>query len=122
MPKYVVTFRDNHQDEFDVQGFKIMTEKEYRTYEELAYSITWEFAFYANNEALVYTNGEDFLSRIDYKEITNNEYDTLEKIFGSEFGTFISEDYLQNILDGEEKYDGSDFDESNFDDDYMDED
>ena len=108
MARYLVTFRDNHMEEFDVNGFKIMSEKELSRFEELANSITWEFAYYANNESLVYSNGEDFLSRIDYKEITKDDYDVIDKIFGEEYGTFINEDYLQTVIDGEDKYEGGD--------------
>ena len=108
MARYLVTFRDNHMEEFDVNGFKIMSEKELSRFEELANSITWEFAYYANNEALVYSNGEDFLSRIDYKEITKDDYDVIDKVFGEEYGTFINEDYLQTVIDGEDKYEGGD--------------
>ena len=108
MARYLVTFRDNHMEEFDVNGFKIMSEKELSKFEELANSITWEFAYYANNEALVYSNGEDFLSRIDYKEITKDDYDVIDKVFGEEYGTFINEDYLQTVIDGEDKYEGED--------------
>lgn len=98
---YLVIFKDNHNDEFDVNGFKIMTEKEVNNFEDLAVSIAWEFNFNANGESLTYSNGEDFLSRIEFKIITKNEYDTIEKVFGGEFGTFIGEEYLQLVFNGD---------------------
>lgn len=105
MARYLAIFSDNHGEEFDVHGFKIMTEREINDFEELATSITWGFEYYANSECLSYSNGEDFLSRIEFKEISKDEYDTLNKIFGGEFGTFIGEEYLQSILDGEAELD-----------------
>lgn len=115
MGKYIVIFKDNHKDEFDVNGFKLMTEKESDKYEELALSINYEFEFWANNECLTYVNGEDLLSRIEFKSISNEEYDSLDKLFGGEFGTFISEDFLNTILDGADE--DNDVDESYDDDD-----
>lgn len=112
MARYLVTFSDNHGDEFDVSGFRIMTDKEVDTFEELATSITWEFAFYANDESLNYSNGEDLLSRIEYKEIDKDQYTLLDKLFGGEFGTFIGEEYLQTIIDGVAELDEEDYDEN----------
>jgi hypothetical protein len=102
MARYVAIFTDNHNEEFDVHGFKIMTEREVENFEELAMSITWEFSYLANDEALNYLNGEDFLSRIEFKEISKDEYDSLDKTFGGEFGIFIGEEYLESIIDDEE--------------------
>lgn len=101
MARYLAIFTDTHEDEFDVHGFKIMTDKEQVRFEELASSITWDFEYQANTEALNYSNGEDLLSRIEFKEITKAEYDTFEKVFGGEFGTFIGEAYLTTILHGD---------------------
>lgn len=102
MATYLVTFTDNHREEFDVSGFKIMTNREVDKFEEVALSITWEFTYQANSESLPYLNGEDFLSRIDFKEISREQYEMIDKVFGGEFGTFISEEYLESIIDDEE--------------------
>ena len=112
MSKYLAIFTDNHGEEFDVHGFKIMTAKEVTRFEDLASSITWDFSYYANSESLNYSNGDDFLSRIEFKEITTDEYQTLEKVFGGEFGTFIGEEYLKNVLDG----DSTEFEDDDYDD------
>lgn len=101
MGKYIAIFTDNHNEEFDVHGFKTMTDREIDKFEELAMSITWEFSYYANSESLTYISGEDFLSRIEFKQISKDEYDTLEKTFGGEFGTFINQEYLESIIDDE---------------------
>jgi hypothetical protein len=111
MARYIAIFTDNHNEEFDVNGFKTMTEREVENFENLAMSITWEFSYRANDEALTYVSGEDLLSRIEFKEISKAEYDSLEKVFGGEFGTFISEEYLETIIDDEEGPDTEDWDE-----------
>ena len=118
MAKYLAIFQDNHGEEFDVHGFKIMTEKEVSKFEELASSITWDFSFHANSESLNYSNGEDFLSRIEFREISKDDYDSFEKVFDGEFGTFIGEGYLQTILDGET--DESDDEEDDYETEYDD--
>ena len=122
MARYLAIFTDNHGEEFDVHGFKIMTEKEVSIFEEIANNITWEFSYYANNESLNYSNGEEFLSRIEFKEISKDEYDALEKIFGGEFGTFINEEYLKTVLDGDDDYKNEYGDDEDYDGEYGDDD
>jgi hypothetical protein len=114
MARYLATFNDNHGEEFDVHGFRVMTEKEVTKLEELAASITWEFEFYASSESLTYTNGEDLLSRISFKEISKDEYETLKKVFGDEFGLFIGEEYLETILNSEEGEEEKDEEEEDY--------
>ena len=114
MSKYIAIFTDNHLEEFDVNGFRIMTEKEVDRFEELASSINFEFHFYASTECLTYSNGEDFLSRIEFKPISNEEYDNLDKLFGGEFGTFIGEEYLKVVMEGDsDETDDEDYDDYN---------
>ena len=112
MAKYLVIFSDNHNDEFDVNGFRLMTEKEVDSFEEIANSITFNFDYHANTESLTYANGEDFLSRIEFKVISNEEYQSLKKLFDGQFGIFIGEEYLKTILEGDDTNDYSDEDES----------
>jgi hypothetical protein len=101
MVKYLVIFSDNHGEEFDVNGFRLMTEKEADKFEDLANNINFEFHYYANSECLSYSNGEDFLSRIEFKPVSNEEYEKLDKLFGGQFGIFIGEEYLKVVLQGE---------------------
>lgn len=96
MGRYLAIFSDNYNGEFDVSGFRTMTEKEVNKFEELATSITWEFSYYADKDYLYYTSGEDFLTRIEYKEITKEQYDLIEKTLKGEFGFFIGLEYLEH--------------------------
>lgn len=90
MSRYLVTFNDDY-----VNGFRVMTEKEIGNFEGLALSITWDFTI---DNVLSYQNGEDFFSRFDFREITKQEYDTLEKIFDGQYGSFYGPETLKKIL------------------------
>jgi hypothetical protein len=102
-------------------------ESDFSLSESLSSSLSDDFLgadFFGLDSSL--SNGDDFLSRIEFKEISKDEYETLDKVFGGEFGIFISEDYLQNVLDGDnENYNDDDYNddkeldkENEYDDDY----
>lgn len=113
MAKFLVTFIDT-LDDIEINGFVIMTEKEFENFEETAMSITWPFVYAIGQDELEFSSGDDFLSRIDSKEITNEEAKTIKKLFGDLFGVFIDEAFLQDVIGDE---DDSDFDEEEDEDD-----
>lgn len=115
MAKYLVTFNDQIND-VDIQGFKIMTDKEVDTFEELASSIGWDFIYPLNSIELEFSSGEDLLTRLEFKEISNEEYKALKKVFNEEFGVFITAEYLETLISDESELDEEDDDE--YDDDY----
>ena len=119
MAKILAIFNDSIQEvdlNVDVQGFVIMTNKEMEDYEEIASSITWPFTYKFNELEFEFANGEDLLTRIDFREISNEEAKAFKRLFNDEFGIFISEDELHTIIGDEE-----DLDEESDDDDYYDE-
>ena len=99
MAKYVAIFSDLIGD-IELNGFALMTDKEYQNFEELAASITWSFSYEVGDseEELEYTSGEDFLSRMDFKEVSNEEFKALKKVFPTNFGVFIDEAYLEMVV------------------------
>ena len=107
MAKYLVKFSDTVGD-IEVNGFRTMTDKEVEFYEELAASITWDFTYsvgFSNDDEdgmLFFSTGDDLLSKLDFIEVSNDEYKTLNKLFNNEFGVFINDDFLKGVL-GEEK-------------------
>jgi len=115
MAKFLVTFTDT-LDDIEINGFTVMTEKEVDSFEETAMSITWPFVYAMGQDELEFSSGDDFLSRIDFKEITNEEAKSLKKLFGDSFGVFIDEAFLEEVIGDE---DDSDFDEDEDDIDYM---
>jgi hypothetical protein len=111
MAKYLVTFNDIYND-VDITGFSVMTEKEVESFEKLAESITWNFVYPLNNNGeLEFSSGEDLLSRIDFKEISNEEYKVLNKVFNEPYSVFITEEFLQELLDEEEDFDSDEEEE-----------
>ena len=119
MAKIIAIYNDSIENtniQVDIQGFIIMTNKEMEDYIELASSITWPFTNNFNDLELEFTNGEDLLSRIDFREISNEEAKVFKRLFNDEFGVFISEDELHTIIGDEE-----DLDEESDDEDYYDE-
>lgn len=96
MAKYIATFNDLLGD-IEITGFCVVTDKEIERFEELASSITWRFVHPIGDEELEFENGEDFLTRVDFKEISNDEAKTLKKIFDNKFGVFLTEEDLEEI-------------------------
>ena len=107
MAKFLVTFTDS-LDDIEINGFTVMTEKEVESFEETAMSITWPFVFAMGQDELEFSSGDDFLTRVDFKEITNEEAKSLKKLFGDSFGVFIDEAFLEEVIGDE---DDSDFDD-----------
>lgn len=120
MGKYIGIFNDSVND-IEINGFALMTDKEVEEFEELALSITWPFTYKLGDEELEFNSGDDLLTRIDFKVITIDEYKTILKLFGTEYGVFIDEFYLREIVinDSDDELD-EDGDESVYDDDYDD--
>ena len=116
MAKFLVIFTDT-LDDIEINGFTVMTEKEYESFEETAMSITWPFVYAMGQDELEFSSGDDFLSRIETKEITNEEAKSLKRLFGDLFGVFIDEGFLQDVIGDEDDFD-DDEDEDDIDDMY----
>lgn len=108
MAKYIGVFNDSIGD-IELDGFITMTDKEMDRFEVLASSITWDFTYRIGDDVLEYTSGEDLLTRIDFKEITNEQYKVFDNVFDGSFGLFIGEDYLNQIIGGEDIDDDDDY-------------
>lgn len=119
MSKFLVTFNDDF-NYIDLNGFVVMTDRDVLSFEELATSITWPFVYEFNEGyELEFSNGEDLLSRISFKEISAEEAKVIKNLFSDEFGFFIDEIFLRDII-AEEDYDDDD-DEEDYEDDEYDE-
>jgi hypothetical protein len=116
MAKYLVIFTDS-LDDIEINGFTVMTEKELDSFEETAMSITWPFVYQIGQDELEFASGDDFFSRIETKEITNDEVKTLKRLFNDNFGVFIDEDFLEEIIGDEDDLDDEDLDDEDLDDD-----
>lgn len=119
MAKILAIFNDSINEvdlNVDINGFIVMTNKQMEDYEEIASSITWPFTYQLGELELEFGSGDDLLTRIDFKEISTEEAKTFKRLFNDEFGTFITEDELHNIIGDE------DLDDEESDDIYDDED
>jgi hypothetical protein len=121
MAKFLVTFTDT-LDEIEINGFTVMSDKEVENFEELAASINWPFVYVMGADELEYSSGEDLLSRIEFKEITNEEAKTIKRLFNNEFGIFITESFLEEVIGDEDETDFEDDDIDDLYDNYGDED
>ena len=118
MAKYLAIFNDII-DDITVNGFIVMTEKEVETFEELANSITWSFIYEVNDELEIdYSDGEELLSKIEFKEITLEEGKSLKRLFNSQFGVFVDENFLIKVIGEESNDDYDDEDDIDYDLDY----
>jgi len=114
MAKYLAIFEDRTTTEgIELYGFKVMTSKEVFNYEELVNSITWEFEHTLMDGAsyVTYANGEELFSRITFREITNDEFNSLDKLFDGSFGIFPDEDFLNDVLDESGELDDEEYDD-----------
>lgn len=117
MAKYLAKF-SSIVHEIEISGFIVMNEREVENFEELALSITWDFVYEFGEDdqfQIEFSDGEDLLSRIEFKEISLDEAKTLKRLFNDEFGTFIGEAFLEQVI-GEEDSDFDDEDEDDYDD------
>jgi hypothetical protein len=81
MAKYLATFSDVI-DETEINGFTIMSDKEIEKLEELASSITWAIYYkFDNGSELEYSDGEDLISRIEFKLLSASDVETIGKLF-----------------------------------------
>ncbi len=105
----LIKFRNNYADEFDVNGFVVLSESEWETHKKLAakrfdkvaqvakntkpdpitgmipYSIRKSLevrVYFGTNEDIVYNDLEDYLNSFTITELTSAQYETLKSLFG----------------------------------------
>lgn len=100
MTKYLlVKFDSNYADEFDISGFRIMSQGEWEkhkvdiakrfaalsapTVSKYGYSEGPELeAYFGTNESLSWSRYDDYIKSFDVKEISDTEFKVLKKLFG----------------------------------------
>lgn len=102
MAKFLAIFSDSI-DDIEINGFVVMSEKDMKNYEKLAYSITWPFSYQLGSEKIQYSSGEDLLSRVDFKELGPEDVKSFYKQFNNEFGIFIKEEFLTSVANSDEE-------------------
>lgn len=126
MDKIILIYTDTIND-IEINGFKVMTGEHYEEYEKLAETITWPFVYKIGELEIEFNSGEDLLSRMEIRDISWDEERTLKRLFtgyGNEFGLFIGENFLKEVIGEEDELDDEDSldNESYYDDEDKDED
>ncbi len=92
MEYLLVKFNDNYCDEFDVDGFNIMSEQEFKDYlEEWKKEIEkngFDEFYFGTNECLTYEGVDEFEKRFTTEPLTEEEALVLKKFFKSSYGVF----------------------------------
>lgn len=106
MKYYFCNFYSNCGDEFDVTGFRLFTEDEYNEYKEIINKLI-NLSEYENeitcafgtNEYLYFDSWEDYNSSFRFKEITEEEYKSIENVIGKHHGYFPDELAYEVVYD-----------------------
>jgi len=80
----LIRFNDNYADEFDVEGFFALSEEDWKAYKAKIKKVIGDNYFTFNigtNEEIEYDGAKEYLSRLKQVKITQEEYDTLLKLF-----------------------------------------
>jgi hypothetical protein len=93
MKNYMMIYSGNWNDEIDVDGFVIMEKKQmsYMTkfLKEYKNPISISIGF---DDYVEYDNGKELLEEISFQEITQEEFETINKFFGT------SNDFGDNLV------------------------
>lgn len=87
--KYLLKEKSDYNDEFNIEGFRIIEAESISEVKELI-TRDKEFpyrVFFGTNEWINYETDKDILDSIEIIEITEEEFGTFKKLFGSEFIT-----------------------------------
>lgn len=110
MSKILVKFNDNYADEFDVDGFMVISKNQFDKDVELVKKWFADYGdaefYFGTNEALSYDDFDDWFNSFSVTEITDDEAQVLTKLFGNswsnrvEFGTMNAYEYaLESAYD-----------------------
>jgi hypothetical protein len=98
----IVNWDTNWADEMDVQGFVILTDKEWKSFNKKVKSIDEDFTIsIGSNEEIEYSNGEELLEDLTIEKITQEEAKTITKVIGDMFGHVEFYDQVNDIVNEE---------------------
>jgi hypothetical protein len=93
----------DYADEFDVYAFDVVPKDEWEANKKRILELTYELEYYfGTNEELTFADGEDYLNQIVVSDISEEEAQTLDKLFDGEFGNSAYQSILRQ-LDYEEE-------------------
>lgn len=106
--KILVFTEANYADEFDIYGFEIIDRKRWETFLEKAEeflsgeeSSSMEL-YFGTNESILFEDMRDVEDFFSIKEITEEEYAVIKKLFGEDYGHSLFTNFEENIVDLED--------------------
>lgn len=87
---YLMKFESDYCDEFEVQGFSLITLDQYKMYQFLVnnqdkYTESFDIGF-GTNEEIYFENLSEFLDCISIDEISTNDHRSIHAYFGDNYG------------------------------------
>lgn len=87
---YLMKFVSVYADEFEVQGFSLITLDQYKMYQFVVknqdkYTESFDIGF-GSNEEIYFENLSEFLNHIKVHEISTNDHRSINAYFGSNYG------------------------------------
>lgn len=100
--KYILAvWNCNWADEFDTEGFLVITDENWNKFVEALTDKDCKQEFYfGTNEALEFEDKNDYLRHFEVKEISAEEAETITKHLGKQYGTIALPYYKECILWG----------------------
>ena len=87
--KVLVKFESNWADEMDVCGFAVMSSDEWNKVRQIILLIKDEFSIsVGTNEEIEYENGQELLDEYEVCEISDDESQIIQRLFGHHYGYF----------------------------------
>ena len=99
MSKILVKLSTNWADEMDIDGYQILTHKEWQDKQEeykKAFNQAPQEIYFGTNQENYYDELEDYMSEISAQEISEDEADVLIKYLGKSYGNFAEPYYEED--------------------------
>ena len=94
MTYMLVKMNKDYADEFDVKGFFCCTLEQWNEYKTAAYKMISEHPeqeyYFGSNEFLEFDSSHEFDEAFVATEISDAEYETMMKLFGSPYATWVT--------------------------------
>lgn len=97
----LVEWNGNWADEMDLNGFKVCEKRDWDKYVKTMDNVTFpETHCVGTNEDLEWETKEDHLDEFKARKITSEQYQTIKKLIGVEFGFFPDLSYKADYEGG----------------------
>lgn len=95
---YIVIYRDNWADEFDIEAFQLFTEKEWLdATDSIDRSNDEQREIYFGTNEFIEISPKEFFRNAIITELSLSRYNLIKNIIGETFGTIFIEGMLENF-------------------------